>query len=235
MSDAISVLIRLVFQFSDCASNWGCEVKVPQLCLTLCDSTDHTVHGILLLARILEWVAIPFSRGSSQARDRTQVSRIAGGFFTSWGTRDIIQNVSFSGAASDREPACWCRRHRRLGFNPSVGKFSRRRKWQPTPVFLPRKSHGQRSLQTTVHGVTELDMTEATLEILKEQKQVSFFSSLRSFQGKYWSLPSLEYQALLICSNKSAGCILLMFKQGPVPVISLIKCFPRVVLSSLWT
>ena len=42
----------------------------------------HTVHGILQ-ARILEWVAIPFSKGSSQPRDRTQVSCIAGGFFTS--------------------------------------------------------------------------------------------------------------------------------------------------------
>ena len=38
-------------------------------------------------ARILEWVAIPFSRGSSQARDWTQVSCIAGGFFTSWATK----------------------------------------------------------------------------------------------------------------------------------------------------
>ena len=41
-----------------------------------------TIHGILQ-ARILEWVAFPFSRGSSQPRDRTQVSHIAGGFFTS--------------------------------------------------------------------------------------------------------------------------------------------------------
>ena len=46
----------------------------------------YTVHGILQ-ARILEWVAFPFSRGSSQPRDRTQVSHIAGGFFTSWATR----------------------------------------------------------------------------------------------------------------------------------------------------
>ena len=44
---------------------------------------DYTVHGILQ-ARILEWVAVPFSRESSQPRDWTQVSRIAGGFFTSW-------------------------------------------------------------------------------------------------------------------------------------------------------
>ena len=42
----------------------------------------HIVHGILQ-ARILEWVAVPFSKGSSQLRDQTQVSLIAGGFLTS--------------------------------------------------------------------------------------------------------------------------------------------------------
>ena len=57
-------------------------VRAPQSCLTLCDPVDYTVHGILQ-ARILEWVAFPFSRGSSQPRDRIQVSRIAGGFSTS--------------------------------------------------------------------------------------------------------------------------------------------------------
>ena len=47
--------------------------NITQSCQTLCDPMDYTVHGILQ-ARILEWVAIPFSRGSSQPRDRTQVS-----------------------------------------------------------------------------------------------------------------------------------------------------------------
>ena len=51
----------------------------------LCNAMDYTVHGILQV-RILEWVAFPFSRGSSQPRDQTQVSHIAGGFFTSWAT-----------------------------------------------------------------------------------------------------------------------------------------------------
>ena len=52
---------------------------------------DCTVHGILQ-ARILEWVAIPFSRGSSQPKDKTQVSQIAGRFFTSWTTRECNIN-----------------------------------------------------------------------------------------------------------------------------------------------
>ena len=62
------------------------KVLVVHACPTVCDTMDcslpgSSVHGILQ-ARILEWVAIPFSRGSSQPRDRTQVSCIASGFFT---------------------------------------------------------------------------------------------------------------------------------------------------------
>ena len=62
------------------------KVKVAQSCLTLCDPMDcglpgSSVHGSLQ-ARILRWVAIPFFRGSSQPSDGTQVSCIAGRFFT---------------------------------------------------------------------------------------------------------------------------------------------------------
>ena len=60
---------------------------IAQSCPTLCDFMDYIVHGILQ-ARILAWVAFPFSRGSSQPRDRTQISRIVGRFFTSCPTRE---------------------------------------------------------------------------------------------------------------------------------------------------
>ena len=98
-------------------------VQVTQSCLTLCDPMDYVVHGILQ-ARILEWVAFPFSRGSSQPRssamqvdslpaepqgkpkntgvdslsllqgifltqESNQVFCIAGGFLTSWTTKEI--------------------------------------------------------------------------------------------------------------------------------------------------
>ena len=58
------------------------NVNVAQSRLTLCDPMDYTVHGILQ-ARILEWVTFSFSRGSSQPRDQTQVSRSACAYFTS--------------------------------------------------------------------------------------------------------------------------------------------------------
>ena len=53
------------------------KLKVAQSCLTLCDPMDYTVYGILQ-ARILEWLAVLFSRGYSQPRDRIQVFCIAG-------------------------------------------------------------------------------------------------------------------------------------------------------------
>ena len=56
-------------------------------------SMDYTVHGILQ-ARTLEWVAVSFSRGSSQPRGRTQVSCLAGKFFTIWTTREFSIKLS---------------------------------------------------------------------------------------------------------------------------------------------
>ena len=66
------------------------EIKfILQIESRLCVSESHSaVSDSLWPARILEWVAVPFSRGFSQPRDWTQVSHIAGGFFTSWATRE---------------------------------------------------------------------------------------------------------------------------------------------------
>ena len=80
---------------SDKTWSTGEEVKwseVAQSCPTPCDPVDcsppgFSVHGSLQV-RILEWVAISFSRGSSRPRDQTWVSCIAGGFFTIWTTRE---------------------------------------------------------------------------------------------------------------------------------------------------
>ena len=76
---------------------------------------------------------------------------------------EIIQYVSFPGGASGKEPACQCRRCKRCRFDPWAGKILWRRTWQPTPVFLPGESYGQRSLAGySPRGHTESDITEAT-------------------------------------------------------------------------
>ena len=82
------VFVELMCKWMDGWIRMGkVKVKVTQSCLTLCDPMDYLVRRIPQ-ARILEWVTFPFSRGSSQPRDWTQVSRIAGRFFTSWATRE---------------------------------------------------------------------------------------------------------------------------------------------------
>ena len=141
------------------------ESEVTQLCPTLwdpmvCSLPASSIHGISQ-ARILEWVAISFSRRSSQPGDWTWVSCIVGRGFTVWATREVL----WRGCAiiykigidrdmatdtdelhwwpSDTESAC---NAGDLGSVPGLRRFPWRRKWQPAPVFLPGKSHGQRSL-----------------------------------------------------------------------------------------
>ena len=79
---------------------------------------------------------------------------------------------SFPGGSEVKASACG-----RPGFNPWVGKIPWRRKWQPTPAFLPGESHGQRSLEgCIVHGVT------------KSQKRLSDFTFTFTFQDKRTSV-----------------------------------------------
>ena len=75
------------------------ESEVAQSCVTLCDPMEcslpvSSVHGIFQ-ARVLEWVAISFSQGSSRPRDQAHVSHIAGGHFTIWATRDAIIRLKY--------------------------------------------------------------------------------------------------------------------------------------------
>ena len=76
--------------------------EVAQSCSTLCDPmdcslSDSSVHGIFQ-ARVLEWIAISFSRGSSRPRNQTRVSHIAGRRFTIWATREA--KMQYLGAIS---------------------------------------------------------------------------------------------------------------------------------------
>ena len=132
-----------------------------------------SVHGIFQ-ARTLEWVAVSFSRGSSQPRDRTQVSLIAGRHFeppgkplSAWawcnykvlrrGPSSLVEDL-FPGGSDGKASA---HNAGRPGFNPWDGRIPWRRKWQRTPVLLPGKSHGWRSRAGySPWGHKESDMTE---------------------------------------------------------------------------
>ena len=106
-------------------SNWttvtatAAAAKLLQSCPTLCDPTDRSPPGSpvpgILQAGILEWVAFPFSRGSSQPRTQTQVSCIAGGFFTSWTTKEaLIYHYFFPNITY----LCVCTKPRLCSFYP---------------------------------------------------------------------------------------------------------------------
>ena len=95
--------LPLSYRGSPCHYRYTVTNLIDRLCLTLCDAMDYTIHGILQ-ARILEWVAFPFSRGSSQHRDQTQASRIAGRFFTCWATREAHHYISVANEVAQSCP-----------------------------------------------------------------------------------------------------------------------------------
>ena len=135
--------------------------------------------------RIAYGVAYPFSRGTSQLRYRTDISFIAGRSFTSWATREAFYIHYYcycleKAMAPHSSTLAWkipgmgepgrlqSMGSRRVGHDwaTSLSLFTFmhwRRKWQPTPVFLPGESRGWRSLVSCcLWGRTELDTTEVT-------------------------------------------------------------------------
>ena len=144
---------QLLSKMYMCAFKSACHFKHFPGLSPDCSLSSSSVHGILQ-ARILERAAIPFSRGSSQPRARTEVSCIAGGCFTMWATREArrpLQKPSISSWASQavlvvKNLPLNAGDVKRRRFHPWLGKIPWRRAWQPTPVFLPGESCGQRSL-----------------------------------------------------------------------------------------
>ena len=101
---AVTIVFEMVFKICplsvDSLDTKESESEVAQSCPTVCDPVDYSppgssIHGILQ-ARILEWVAISFSRGSSRPRVRTLVSRIAGRRFNLCATREALDTKEWS-------------------------------------------------------------------------------------------------------------------------------------------
>ena len=125
-----------------------------QSCLTLCNLMEcsppgSSVHGIFQ-ARILEW---PMKGYSNLLFDHWNLflwkKRLRGKKRKKW--QCFCYSKGFPGGSEVKTSAFKCRRP---GFDPWVRKIPWRRKWQPTPIFLPGESHGWRSL-ATVHGVAK--------------------------------------------------------------------------------
>ena len=131
-----------------------CVMLVTQSCPTLYDPTDCSLLGSsfhrILQARILEWVAIPFSRylpnqgikpRSPTLQADSLPSELRGKPYIY-----IMEHYSTIWWLNGKESACQCRNHRRCRLDPWVRESPWGRKWQPTAVALQGESHGQRSL-----------------------------------------------------------------------------------------
>ena len=122
-SAAMNIGVHIFFQimvFSRCEG----EGEVAQSCPTLCDPVDcnllgFSIHGIFQ-ARILEWVTISFSRGSSRPRDWTWVSRIGGRHFNLWATTGMGCHFLPQGIVPSQRsnPCLWCLLHWEAGSLP---------------------------------------------------------------------------------------------------------------------
>ena len=85
---------------------WSCSVVSNSLYPMDCSLSGSSVHGSFQ-ARILEWVAISFSRGSSQPRDRTRVSHIVGRRFTIWATREALYRLYYKELQNECNTQPW--------------------------------------------------------------------------------------------------------------------------------
>ena len=115
--------------------------------------------SILQLYRIHWWTLVVFLVASLERRIIFLLDKVTGSYSVT-GPK-VTYNCTFNSGTSGEESACQCRRHKRQPLSPWVGKIPWRRKWQPTPVFLPRKIHGLRSLAGySPWGHKESDTTE---------------------------------------------------------------------------
>ena len=134
---------------------WKVQVKVTQWCLTLCNPMDCTFHGTLQ-ARILEWVAF-------QPRDGSQVSHIAGRFFTSWVTREA-----------------------QIGEEGAPG-WAESQAWKMTSLQGPQSPHGHAPLLCASHDFSQLsfDLALAKTFVIRNQDAVIGRIPAPSSWGKY--------------------------------------------------
>ena len=100
----------------------------------------------------------------------------------------IYNLVGFPGGASGNEP-CQCRRHKRCGFDPWVGKIPWSRAWQSTPVYLPGESHGQKDLMglqsmgCTIYRTILLSVSQVVLVVKNTSARVGNARDVGSIPG----------------------------------------------------
>ena len=146
------------------------------------------------------------------------------------GMGDLEVN-GFSRWLSGKESACQCRR---CGFNPWVRKISWRRECQPTPVFLPGKSYGQRSLVGYSHGVAkESDTTER----LSNNKEINALGFVTEFEGEAvskWLSFWLQWVGIMWAPRISRLCELCWGYHGDFHLKVSSECFVLELRREFW-
>ena len=118
--------------------------------------------------------------------------------------------MGFQADASGKESSCRCKSH---GFNPWVGKIPWRREWQPTPVFLPGKSHAQRSLVGGSPGSKESDTTGQL-----STEHIIICQGLRFSQQRHFLLTTSKAADTEEMVSKSVSTPYLMITQKSTPL-----------------
>ena len=132
------------------------------------------------------------------------------------------ESPSFPGGSAGKEPTWQWRRHKRNGFDPWVRKIPWRRKWQPTPVFWPRESHGQRSLVGySLWGCKESDATEHSHTVLLTLTRTPRYTVLcftSTSQGLHFCLCCLRIEGL--CNPASSSSVGTIFPMSSAHFVS---------------
>ena len=118
----------------------------------------------------------------------------------------------FPGGSSGEEPACQSRRHKRPGFDPSVGKILWTRSWQPTQSFLPGESPGQRSLEGSSHRVTKSWTWLSYLACMYGCMWINF-SSISLLIYMFLPLIKIYSFRMILLGFFNMNCLLLFFES----------------------
>ena len=173
------------------------RVKVTQSCQTLCNPMDYSVHGNLQ-ARILEWVAFSFPRRSSQPRDWTQVSCIAGRFLSHILNKRIFLlgnflRLDFPHSSVGKESAC---NAGDPGLIPGSGRSFGERNGNPFQCSCLENAKSRGAWQATVLGVARVGhdlVTKPTNQLSSEIQPLNNHVTLLPKGEKYFQIYFIRY------------------------------------------
>ena len=168
------------------------------MCPILCNPMDYSLPGSsirgIFYARVLEWFAISFSRGSSPPRDRTQVSHIAGISFTVWATRKQIgaslnKNLQFNSVAQSYPTPCDPMNHSTPGLpvHHQLPEFTQTHVYQVSDVIQPSHPCHTLLLLPQILPSIRVFSNESTLRMRWPSIRVSALASVLPIKTQDWS------------------------------------------------